>query len=226
MALLLVSVMFAQGIESKLSQEALFTPGRGAVLDQLIAIAKNYHIPMGIEMHDSYNARMSVQIAKEPRSVHDLINKVLEGVPHYSVNEENGVLHVADPILCSDSRNFLNLRIREFRLKDASVYDADARLRMMIRMTLHPELYAQGWNGGHGHPPGGPFDAHNITFSGSDLTVRDILDKIVASNGNAMWIVHLNPEQMMAEEPFFVQGQSPDSFQWKLIPLVEVKDQK
>jgi hypothetical protein len=36
-------------------------------------------------------------------------------------------------------------------------------------------------------------------------TSRDVLERIVSSNGNTLWLVNIAPSRMMKNEPFFAQ---------------------
>ena len=51
-------------------------------------------------------------------------------------------------------------------------------MRTKINMLLYPERYREGYGGGYGAAPDNPFWAENITFSGKDLTIREILTHI------------------------------------------------
>ena len=71
-------------------------------------------------------------------------------------------------------------------------------------------------------PPEGAVDVET-DCSGANLTVREILNKIAASNGCALWVVRLTPSKIMDNERFYAQGylaggQSAD-FCWRFIPL-------
>lgn len=122
-----------------------------------------------------------------------------------------------------DSRNFLNLRIGEFGLTKANVFDAEFELRHKIHVTLHPERFVGGMNGGYGYgvPDENGLDLQNISFSGKNLTVRNILDRIISGNGNTLWVVNIVPSTMMKNEPFFAQfAANPETdFSWKIIPF-------
>lgn len=64
-------------------------------------------------------------------------------------------------------------------------------------------------------------DLENVSFSGKAFTVRDVLDRIVMSNGNTLWLVNLVPSRIMKNEPFFSQfdSEQESDFHWQIIPL-------
>lgn len=211
----------AQSLESRLGRKASFIPHSESGLEQLISVAQFYKIPMGIEWANQTEPAISARPVRKGITVRGLINTILKRHVGYEARTENGVLHVVNPQFGASPQNFLNLRISEFLVKDANVFDAEASLKLKIDMTLHPERYAGGWNGGYGSPRINGFDIENITFSGRNLSVREILNKIVVANGNAMWVVRFNPSNLILNERFFAQDEGGQSagFHWRLIPL-------
>jgi hypothetical protein len=218
--LLVSGCISAQSLESKLARKTTFIPHSQSVFEQLVSVAQFYEIPMGIEWANGMEPDVSPRPARKGITVRGLINTILKRRAGYQARIENGVLHVVNPVIGASPQNFLNLRISEFNVKDANVFGAEALLKLKIDMTLHPERYAGGYNGGYGSPHINGFDIENITFSGRNLSVREILNKIVAANGNALWIVQLNPSKILNER-FFAQddGVEPAGFHWRFIPL-------
>ena len=222
--LVVPSAVAAQdGLEAKLARIPDFTPVRGTVREQLVQVARHYKVPMGIEWALQSEEKEVKPVVGHALTVMALLNSILQAAPEYSLNVRNGVVHVSYTRYTVDSRNFLNLRIAEFTLTNANVFDASAELRLKIRATLHPELFAGGSNGGYGYgiPDENGFDIENISFSGKDLTVRNILNRIVTSNGNTLWLVNIAPSRMMKHEPFFAQFDADQErgFSWTIIPF-------
>jgi hypothetical protein len=212
----------AQGVESRLSQKSDFVPSATSPREQLIEVAQHHGIPMGIEWINLADANNPSPLTSQP-TVRDLIRSILRRTPGYKVEIRQGVVNVFPLALVNDPRNFLNIRIAEYQANRENVFGAEALLRFNIHRTLHPELYARGWNGGYGYGPGRDdgFDVKNISFSRKNVTVREILNEIAEQNGNAVWIVDLVPSNMMKDEPFFAQGVSgiQMDFIWRIIPL-------
>ena len=136
---------------------------------------------------------------------------------------------MAFEFLCKAGKreNFLNLRISEFQIQNSDVFGAQFLLQTMVRLSLNPEQ--SGYNGGYGHgtPRDDGFDKPNITFAGNNLSVREILNKIVAGNGNALWVVQFSASQKMSEYPFRAvvsmnYGQTLSAFHWHFIPLAKL----
>jgi hypothetical protein len=218
-------------IESLLSQETSFVPKSTSTLERLTEVARHSQVPMGIEWVGQLDTRVPKPLYSSRRTVRSLIEAILQQVPGYRARVQNGVLTIARTATSDTPKNFLNVRIPEFQVDRANLYDANALLRSKIKMTLHPERYTGGVGGGYGHAATGEpsFDEKSITFSGRNLTVREILNKIIALNGNALWVVQLVPSKRMTGEPFFAQGPLDEAgrplsdFHWQFVSLDKVK---
>lgn len=178
---------------------------------------------MGIEWVLQPEEKQVKLTIDQAATVTTLLTLILQAAPDYSLTVENGMVNVSDSRYALDSRNFLNLKLNEFKLTKANVYDAEFKLRLKIKMTLHPELYVNGWNGGYGYgvQDPDPLAVSNISIAAKDLTVRDTLNRIVSANGNTLWVVNIVPSRMMRHEPFFAQfarDQEID-FSWQIMPF-------
>ena len=185
---------------------------------------------MGIEFAEQSNTEVSALPVEDQRTVQSLVDEILRGIPGYRAESYDGILHISNPILEADPRNFLNLRISEFVISNASVFDADEMLKLKIEMTLHPERYSGGWNGGYGAPSGHIFNTNNITISDRNLSVREILNKIIVANGNALWVARLSPSKLLQDDTFFPtypdEGVKSPSFHWQFLPFASVKNNR
>ena len=219
--LVMTNTTVAQDVEARLAQKPDFTPTANTVRDQLVEIAQYYKIPMGIEWVDQPRPEPAPSISVEEPTVRAQLNSLLQSTPNYSLVVKDGIVSVSTKHYDADSNNFLNLNVGDFNISKANVFDAEAKLRSRIRTTLHPERYLGGSNGGYGYgvPREDGLDLKNVSFSGKDLTVRDILDRIVKSNGNTLWLVNIVPSRIMKNEPFFSQfdSQEETDFFWKII---------
>jgi hypothetical protein len=89
----------------------------------------------------------------------------------------------------------------------------------------YPAQYRQGYGGGYGAAPDNPFWIRNVTVSGENLTIREILTRIAVANGNSSWVVMLTPAELKGNRPEWEgvppnqDGHSPINYRWKFIPL-------
>ena len=146
------------------------------------------------------------------------------------LKSSGNMLHVFAPAVVASHLNFLNIRIENFRVEDANVFDAEAQLRHMINLTLHPDLFRNGYGGGYGYPPDDVFTIPNITIYARNLTIREILDRITQANGNSLWVVKLKSSEFARRRPYWKgkpldeYGYSPISSRWNFMPLSEIED--
>lgn len=179
-------------VETKLAQTADFVPHGASPLEQLIEVAQHYKLPLGIEWIEQTEAAAPQPSLSPGATVEDLLNAILKNAEGYRVALENGVLHVNRPALADDPLNLLNLRIPRFDVKGQNLFVAQSKLRLAMLMTLFPKEFKRGYISDSGYPPGHVFDVKNISVSGRNLSVRDILDSIASSSGNALWVVRLD----------------------------------
>jgi hypothetical protein len=222
----------SQDIESKLSRKADFIPSGKSALDQLIAVAQHYRIPMGIEWVEQ-SSSLEIDVALPARegglTVRELLQAIVSRLPDYQMTVQNGIVHVAPPVFAVDADNFLNVQIDEFHIKKENLFDAKEQLRLLIDMTLHPEDYEEGYVGGHGGAPDDAFAKNDITFTGEDLTVREILDGLIKASGNALWVAQLDPDDFKTAAKSTAvkparnsnQDEARPKYRWRFVPLVE-----
>lgn len=210
-------------IDERLAQKATFIPKSESALEQLIEVARHYQIPMGIEWIN--RAETNALAVASGANVGELIQAILQRSPEHQATVENDILHISPVLLSASPRNVLNLRIEEFYAKNENVFEVNDRLKTEIRDKFNPEKYANGYNCGFGYAPDDALAVRNITFSGSNLTVREILDGIVRASGNAIWIVNLKEENLVQAEKPPTQEESKSNNQsmpmlyWRFIPL-------
>jgi hypothetical protein len=163
------------------------------------------------------------------RTVRDLLETIVLRLPGYQMTTRNGVVHIANPAFTDDADNFLNVQIEEFQVENENLLTAKEQLRLRIDMTLHADEYAGGYAGGYGYNPDDVFAKRKITFTGQDLTVREILDGLVKAEGNALWVAQLDLDNFKtAAKPSTTkptknskQEEAIPKYRWNFLPLVE-----
>ena len=220
-------VIYAQTLKERLEQQTGFIPRNSSPAEQLIEVAQGFKIPMAIEWLERTNEQSKPTLTLKRRSVLDLIKAIVEQSAEHQLIVEDRILYIYPPAVVSHPFNFLNLRVKNFDVKDESLFGAQDVLRMHLNMMLYPELYKNGYGGGYGGGYPHAFWKKNITFSGHDLRIREILNKIVEESGNALWVVKLNPDEFAGDKPKWVgvpinnNGHSPLNSRWRFIPLSE-----
>lgn len=215
----------AQTLQERLEQKTDFVPHAASPPEQLIEVAQRFQIPMAIEWLEEKSEQSKSTLNFKHGSVLELITAIIRQSPEHQVLNQGRILYVYPPSVAAHQFNFLNLRIEEFEVTEESLLGAEDELRIRINMLLYPDLYKNGYAGGYGGAPDNPFWKKNITFSGSDLTIREILKRIAEENGNALWIVKLTADELTGDKPKWVglpldeYGHSPLNTRWQFIPL-------
>ena len=207
-------------LRQKLDQRVEFTPSAEAPLGQLIAVAKTFDIPMGIEWMEPTKCELSASPVPAKPTVRQLLIEIIRRCPALGLTVSNGIVHIRSSRVLNRI-NILNLRVSRFQVMKVSLFTAEHDLRMAIDQRLHPQEYENGYYGGYGYGPGEVFALPNVTFSGSNVTVREVLDGIARSNRNAMWIVRLNEASLKSEAPLARVYKNWEAIVgiWQFVPL-------
>jgi hypothetical protein len=206
-----------------------FDSERSSTVGQLVDVAQRFQIPMGIELANESQESVAPPIHARNTTAQRIIQQIVQERPGTSFTVSGGVVHVFATSIVTDRRNFLNLRVSRFQVENESLFGAEWLLRVSIHQVLNPGQGGYGGGHGHGVPRNDTFDVRNVSFSVSNATVRQILNGIVAKQGNALWLVRISPSQMMANGRFYVQTASATSstaapdFHWEFLPLKEVR---
>jgi hypothetical protein len=218
------STIFGQSLDQKLRQDcATYDSDKRTTLEQLVELAQRFQLPMGIEWVDRPNETTAKPIHLRNVNVKEVISHVLNEQAGYRFAVEDLVVQVSATELADDPLNFLNIRFSSYSVKNDSLLEASYWLRVWIRRSLHP---AQNFGGGFGGTSAqGDFNNPTITFSVTNASVRQILNRLVLAQRNSLWVVHLKPQLLMDGEPFYAQAVSPTTgkglseFTWAFIPL-------
>jgi hypothetical protein len=220
----------AQSLEEKLGTVTDYVPKAIAPVDQLVEVARRFKIPMGIEWVE--RAGIATPDKTPPsgkRSVRELIQEIVSVSPEHFVEVDDGLVHIYSPIEAVHPFNFLNIRVKSYGVKDGDLFAAEDQLRWAIRFTLEPEKYMNGYGGGYGHGAHHVFEIRKFTLSGSDLTIREVLNRIALAQGNALWVATIRSADLKGDEPRWKRkgvdgGDLPVTSAWHFFPLAEIAD--
>jgi hypothetical protein len=161
---------YGQTLEEKLAQQTSFIPESDSPSDQLIEVAQEFKIPMGIEWVEQEDKSENPTLDFGGGTVLDLIETVIQQSPDCIVTKEGEMLHIFPQTAVFNPLNFLNLLIPEYRAFDEPLYVAEGLLRTRINTLLYPDRYRGGYGGGYGGGVPSPFQGRNITIYGYDMT--------------------------------------------------------
>ena len=192
----------AQSLEEKLGTVTDYVPKAITPVDQLVEVARRFKIPMGIEwVERADTATPDKAPPSGKRSARELIEKIVSVSPEHFVEVDDGLVHIYSATEAVHPFNFLNIRLKSYSVKEADLFAAEDQLRWAIRFTLEPEKYLNGYGGGHGHGAHDVFEIPKFTLSISDVTIREVLNRIALAQGNALWVASINSADLEGDEP-------------------------
>lgn len=216
---------FCETLKDALDQKTTYIPQAVHPEEQLIEISQKFGIPMAIEWVADSPADAKDSLHFREGTVLQLIRSVVAQSSDHQLEIGNDEVHVFSRAAVLSPLNFLNLRIQSYVVKNESLLGAEALLRTKINMLLYPERYRLGFGGGYGAAPDDPFWARNVTISGANLTVREILTRIARANANSSWIVTFSQGEFTGSKPAWEgvppdkAGHSPLNHRWKFVEL-------
>ena len=201
-----------------------FDSTKTSMVDQLVELASALEVPIGIE--GIYDPRQppSPEIHLKGATALGVLQEIVRHHPEYGWEVSPDIVHVFARSIVNDPRNYLNIRLPQYRAKDIDLLGMSWMLRLQIKIFLYPERYRNGWGGGYGgyQPPSWKVPK---SIELHDVTVRDILTSLVTITGNALWISCIDPTQMMENGKYFIQHlydnmslEPQKDFYWDLVP--------
>jgi hypothetical protein len=219
-----------ESLEEKLGTVTDYVPKATAPVDQLVEVARRFKIPMGIEWVERAGTATPEKMPSSGKwTVRELIEEIASVSPEHRIEVDNGLVRIYSPTEAVHPFNFLNIRLKSYIVKDGDLFAADDQLRWAIRFTLEPEKYLHGYGGGYGHGTPHIFEIPKFTLSGSDLTIREVLNRIALAQGNALWVAAIKSADLTCDEPCWRRkgldgGDFPVTSAWRFLPLAEIKE--
>src|SRR5262249_49970508 len=157
--------------------------------------------------------------------IKDVIQDILDENSNCEIEIGDELIHIYSPYALYHPNNLLNVQISEFQLTNESLAGARYELINQINVNCYPEFYENGgYGGGFGGNPDSIWMKKNINLSLQNVTIRDILNKVITSSGNGLWFAEINEKDLEVGEPFWRKpnepGESPINSRWKIILFV------
>ena len=200
------NVLLACGLAAPIQAEDRIHPNGNApanslqatsFIDALIKIATRFQLPLAVEWVQSGDTLQPIRL-DQLESASAILDAVLSTHNGYSWQLENGVLHVFERSLVSDTRNPLNVVVDTFSGDPVTVPYADNFLFEAVREVVRPT--------------GLPGVAGNLKTSANELNfhiqshndpVREILNKIIMASKMKVWIATFPEKQSLTPKGFF-----------------------
>jgi hypothetical protein len=219
-----------ESLEKKLGTVTNYVPQAAAPADQLVEVARRFKLPMGIEwVEKADTATPDKTPPSGNRTVRELIEEIVSASPGYLIEVDDGLVRIYSPSDAVHPFNFLNIQLDSYSVKDGHLFEAEDRLRWAIRFTLEPEKYRHGYGGGYGHGTPDVFQIPKFTLSSSDVTIREVLNRIALAQGNALWVATIKQAGLERDEPVWKLkgvdgGVRRVTSAWRFVPLAEIAE--
>ncbi|MBZ5534536.1 MAG: hypothetical protein LAO31_01165 [Acidobacteriia bacterium] len=217
----LVSCLPGQTLKERLEQPTDFVPWKTInPVDQLVQVGQRFKLPMAIEFLNPSPLTSLPDLHFKRGSVLELIQAIVGRAPENQVTAEDQIIHIYPKAFVSHPFNFLNLRIPEFKISKQSVQWAEDDLKLSIKELFYPEKYKGGSVSARFISKEPALERNNVTVSGENLTIREILTRIAISSGNVLWVVGLGPKDFSGQTPLWKVSEPVwAATRWKFIPL-------
>jgi hypothetical protein len=164
------------------------TSGR-SLYASLFDLACAYKVPLTVEYADHIAATQPIDLHFRDEYLRNIFSVLAAQIPEYRVSFSNGLIDVYMPSARADSSNLLNIVIQDFAVTNADTQRANM------------ELFCAVISQTHGGACAGSIAPHQwgdkkITLSMHTVRVYEILNAIVAQNGEAAWTVIVPPEKL------------------------------
>lgn len=166
-----------------------------SMLDALLQLGRQEHIPLGIEYLDPSDLDKPISVHLHGTSVGAVVNAILNQRRGYTWRSENGVVHIGHRGMPSGDRNLLDVVLREFSVSERTTLLTAASLMLpaQLRRQLYPPKPPSGVAGIVGSISGGRIENQVGPLKLRNVTVRQVLDRLVSEHNNAAWVILVPP---------------------------------
>jgi hypothetical protein len=165
-------------------------------IDALLKLSARFQFPLGVEWVKSADTLKPVRLSQTYTTVADVIQSVVSRHAGYDWRTEDGVVHVFQRDLVKDSRNPLNITVKEFGWNHKMILsEANTLLAQLVGQVVNPLPIGRGIGGSFPRDVGEPTFDLNIR----DGSARSILNRIVTVSKVNIWVAtfpsvaHPNP---------------------------------
>jgi len=178
--------LFEQRLDRQV--ERFDTSGRTLVAT-VVDLAFTYQLPMAIEYADRDATTRALILQFHNESVRGILKTITRQFPEYGISFSGGIVDIFVPKAREDSSNLLNTAIREFAVMQGDTHEADFQLFCAVSREVGAQTCTSSIAGGQWEPL-------RITLHLQNAKAYEVLNAIVAENGNAIWTVMVRPEKL------------------------------
>jgi hypothetical protein len=184
-----------------------FKVERMTVIDAVMRLGQQEHIPLGIEYANPDDLRKVITVDLRRTTIGQALSAVLPKGKGYIVRVRDGVVNISNKAVPEGRRNILNQVLPEFVVPESrpavTVVMAAALLRLQLEHELRPQRPPRRSKpyGVAGSLPVGRMENQVGPLTLRKVTVRQVLNRLVSEHDNAAWIVVVAPEELRRLPP-------------------------
>jgi hypothetical protein len=155
-----------------------------------IRLAYEHRVPMALEYVDEDALRKPLRLKLKAHNLRGVIDAIVTALPEYHVDFSQGIVDVYCLAARRDQSNPLNTLILRYDVENLDTHFADAQLLCDINSLKG--------GGCGGSVAGGQWGPTVVTLRLANKRVYEILNAIVAQNGQALWVPITRPVKSSA----------------------------
>ena len=166
------------------------------LIQTLLAVARDHHIPMGIERVVREAVEKPITVKLKKGTVASILNECMKQLPNYTWSIQNEIVQIWTGNENKQSSNLLNSIIPSFEITNRSLDHANFMLRGMLFNQINPPPKSGSGVAGSYIGNTALTEGKKITLKVRNASVRSILNQLVSLHGEAVWIARVEPERM------------------------------
>jgi hypothetical protein len=178
---------FARKLNTRV--EKFDTAGR-TLIESVVDLVYEYHLPTAIEYAGREASTRKLNLRYQGESVRSILEKLIQQDSEYRVSFEGDIVDIFSASGREDSSSLLNKVIQKFDVTDADTHEADAELLCILGRAVGSQVCS-------GSLFLGQWPHVEITLHLQSTKVREVLNAIVAQNGDAIWTVIARPPNLL-----------------------------
>jgi hypothetical protein len=153
-------------------------------------LAYKYRVPVALEYADREATTEPIDLHLRNESVREIFETVVAKFPHYRVTFSGGIVDIYSSFARTDTSNLLNTVIENFSVTQSDTHQADMQLFCDLVRKAEPDGVCAG------SIALGQWGTKKITLQLQNAKVYQILNAIVAQNGEAIWSTIVPPREL------------------------------
>lgn len=186
-------------LASRVSEYTLSEP---SFVHALAKVSADFKVRMGIELVLNPRAPRKVEFSIRETTVRGVIDSLVGSEGGHDWRVEGGIVHVFPVEVVGDKRNFLNLKIPSFEMRDEFITVAMLRLRGRLKWIVGPPPPPPPGAGEAGSISSGMGD-QRVSTKLENVPVRRILDEFLLLAGFRIWLVTFTDTSKLTRAGYF-----------------------